>query len=258
MGLREQECVVDDTGGVDDGVDAAEAGTHLGHRLADRLGVGHVAGEQQHLGAAGLELPDGYGIVIGGEAEAIRDNNRQLTIVALLAVFLVFVVMAVQYESLVNPFVILLAIPLSLVGVGLLIWATGTPLSAPVLLGVILLAGVFQFSSLKEKCLQECRHPGVFLMRRYRRGAAPALRIGVAHGLFCLGCCWALMLLMFAAGNDTIVSTRAVEDFAVRAKVSSCILMPGSKHEILQENDAVRTRFWAAFDAYLGVEMKVA
>jgi lysophospholipase len=65
-------------------------------------------------------------------------------------------------------------------------------------------------------------------------------------------------LLMFAAGNDTVVSTRAVEDFAVRAKVSSCILMPGSKHEILQENDAVRTRFWAAFDAYLGVEVKVA
>ena len=66
--------------------------------------------------------------------------------------------------------------------------------------GVILLAGVFQFSSLKERCLQECRHPGVFLLRRYRRGAEAALRIGVAHGIFCLGCCWALMLLMFAAG----------------------------------------------------------
>jgi lysophospholipase len=65
-------------------------------------------------------------------------------------------------------------------------------------------------------------------------------------------------LLMFAAANDTVVSTRAVENFAVRAKVSSCILMPGSQHEVLQENDAVRTRFWAAFDAYLGVEMKVA
>jgi lysophospholipase len=65
-------------------------------------------------------------------------------------------------------------------------------------------------------------------------------------------------LLMFAAANDTVVSTRAVEDFAVRAKVSSCILMPGSQHEILQENDAVRTRFWAAFDAYLGVDVKVA
>ena len=43
-------------------------------------------------------------------------------------------------------------------------------------------------------------------------------------------------LLMFAAGNDSVVSTRAVEDFAVLAKVSSCILMPGSQHEILQEN----------------------
>jgi multidrug efflux pump subunit AcrB len=91
---------------------------------------------------AGLDLPDGYGIVIAGEAEAIRDNNRQLTVVALLAVFLVFVVLAVLYESLINPFVILLAIPLSLIGVGLLVWATGTPLSAPVLLGVILLAGI--------------------------------------------------------------------------------------------------------------------
>lgn len=65
-------------------------------------------------------------------------------------------------------------------------------------------------------------------------------------------------LLMFAAGSDTVVSTRAIEDFAVRAKVTSCILMPGSRHEILQEADAVRTRFWAAFDAYLGVESKVA
>ncbi|HWK38594.1 MAG TPA: alpha/beta hydrolase, partial [Hyphomicrobium sp.] len=65
-------------------------------------------------------------------------------------------------------------------------------------------------------------------------------------------------LLMFAAGNDRVVSTRAVEDFAVRAKLSSCILMPGSKHEILQETDEVRMRFWAAFDAYLGVDAKVA
>lgn len=65
-------------------------------------------------------------------------------------------------------------------------------------------------------------------------------------------------LLMFAAGKDKVVSTRAVEDFAVRAKVSSCILMSDSQHEILQENDDVRTRFWAAFDAYLGVDAKVA
>jgi len=65
-------------------------------------------------------------------------------------------------------------------------------------------------------------------------------------------------LLVFAAGNDTVVSTRAIEDFTVRAKVASCILMPESRHEILQEDDDVRTRFWAAFDAYLGVDAKVA
>jgi lysophospholipase len=65
-------------------------------------------------------------------------------------------------------------------------------------------------------------------------------------------------LLMFAAGNDKVVSSRAIEDFAVEAKVTSCILMPGSRHEILQESDSVRTRFWAAFDAYLGIDAKVA
>ena len=65
-------------------------------------------------------------------------------------------------------------------------------------------------------------------------------------------------LLIFAASDDTVVSTPAIEAFAVRVKVASCILMPGSRHEILQENDSVRTRFWAAFDAYLGVDTKVA
>lgn len=66
--------------------------------------------------------------------------------------------------------------------------------------GVLLLAGAFEFSSLKEKCLTTCRHPAPYLMTRYRRGARAGFRIGAGHGLFCLGCCWALMLVMFAAG----------------------------------------------------------
>jgi len=91
---------------------------------------------------AELDLPDGYGIIFGGEEESMKENNRQLTIVIFLAIFLVFVVMAVQYESLINPFVILLTIPLSLIGVGFALYLTDTPLSAPVLLGVIMLAGI--------------------------------------------------------------------------------------------------------------------
>jgi predicted metal-binding membrane protein len=64
----------------------------------------------------------------------------------------------------------------------------------------LLLAGAFQFSSLKDRCLHECRRPEAFLVGRYARGLPAAFRIGREHGLFCLGCCWALMLLMFAAG----------------------------------------------------------
>ncbi|MDX2307138.1 MAG: alpha/beta hydrolase [Hyphomicrobium sp.] len=60
-------------------------------------------------------------------------------------------------------------------------------------------------------------------------------------------------ILLFAAAGDEIVSTRAIEDFGVALKVGSTVLLPGSRHEILQENDAIRLRFWAAFDAYMGV-----
>jgi predicted metal-binding membrane protein len=62
------------------------------------------------------------------------------------------------------------------------------------------LAGAFQFSSLKDECLRQCRHPGAFLLRFYERGLGGALRLGLRHGLFCLGCCWALMLVTFAVG----------------------------------------------------------
>jgi predicted metal-binding membrane protein len=64
----------------------------------------------------------------------------------------------------------------------------------------LVMAGAFQFSDLKDRCLSKCRQPGPFLLARYRRGAAGAFRLGSAHGVFCLGCCWALMLVMFAAG----------------------------------------------------------
>jgi len=66
--------------------------------------------------------------------------------------------------------------------------------------GVLALAGAFQFSELKERCLSKCRMPAPYLMARYRRGAGAGFKLGAGHSLFCLGCCWALMLVMFAAG----------------------------------------------------------
>ena len=70
---------------------------------------------------------------------------------------------------------------------------------------ILLLAGAFQFSPLKERCLDACRTPMEFLWRHYGRGPRRAWRLGIRHGVFCLGCCWALMLVMFAVGVGNIV-----------------------------------------------------
>jgi len=64
--------------------------------------------------------------------------------------------------------------------------------------GVLTTAGGFQFTALKQRCQSRCRHPAQFLLRYYDRGPRAGARLGIRHGLFCLGCCWALMLLMFA------------------------------------------------------------
>lgn len=72
--------------------------------------------------------------------------------------------------------------------------------------GVLVLAGAFQFSSLKYACLDKCRHPAQFMLRFYERGPAGGLRLGLRHGLFCLGCCWALMLVMFSVGVASLVA----------------------------------------------------
>jgi predicted metal-binding membrane protein len=66
--------------------------------------------------------------------------------------------------------------------------------------GVLLLAGLYQLSPLKQTCLAACRSPADFLMRLWRPGLPGALRLGAVHGVHCLGCCWALMLLLFVGG----------------------------------------------------------
>ncbi len=91
---------------------------------------------------ADMDFPDHISILTRGQWETIQDTNRELLTVILLAVFLVFVVLAVQYERLSNPLVILSAAPLALIGVVAILWLTGNPLSAPVMIGVILLIGV--------------------------------------------------------------------------------------------------------------------
>ena len=74
-------------------------------------------------------------------------------------------------------------------------------LRSPLVSGAVLVvAGVYQFTPLKRACLGACSAPLVFLMRRWRDGTAGAFRLGLEHGLYCVGCCWALMLLLFVGG----------------------------------------------------------
>ncbi len=72
--------------------------------------------------------------------------------------------------------------------------------------GTFLFAGIYQFSSFKYKCLDKCRSPMSFVMGHWRGGNehVQALRLGAHHGLFCVGCCWSLMLIMFAVGVGNI------------------------------------------------------
>ena len=81
-------------------------------------------------------------------------------------------------------------------------FAMDAPLLSAAALG---LAGAFQLTSLKEACLSHCRSPAGFLLTRWRPGAGAAARLGVEHGLYCVGCCWALMALALAVGMIHLV-----------------------------------------------------
>jgi len=84
---------------------------------------------------------------------------------------------------------------------GMLMWSTDRWLTA----GLLIAAGLFQLSPLKATCLAHCRSPAEFLSRHWRKGRSGAFRLGIVHGAYCLGCCWALMLLLFAAGIMNLV-----------------------------------------------------
>jgi len=70
----------------------------------------------------------------------------------------------------------------------------------------LIAAGIFQFSPLKYKCLDKCRSPMSFVLERWRgsRQEWHSFVLGVSHGIFCIGCCWALMLLMFGVGMGSL------------------------------------------------------
>jgi predicted metal-binding membrane protein len=75
-------------------------------------------------------------------------------------------------------------------------------ISSSVGLGAALLiaAGIYQFTPLKDACLKHCQSPIMYLAVNYKKGNAQAFQLGLKHGGYCLGCCWVLMGLLFLGG----------------------------------------------------------
>jgi predicted metal-binding membrane protein len=84
---------------------------------------------------------------------------------------------------------------------------------------LLLIAGLYQLTPLKHACLRTCQTPFQFLMSRWRPGAGGAFRLGLQHGVYCVGCCWALMLLLFAGGVMNLTVIAALTAFVAFEKL---------------------------------------
>jgi predicted metal-binding membrane protein len=84
---------------------------------------------------------------------------------------------------------------------------------------ILVIAGLYQLSPLKNICLSKCRTPLQFLLTSWHDGYAGAVRMGIEHGVFCLGCCWLLFVILFPLGmmNSVVLAAVTVLIFAEKA-----------------------------------------
>jgi predicted metal-binding membrane protein len=95
--------------------------------------------------------------------------------------------------------------------------ATSTALNG----GLLIAAGVFQWTPMKRSCLKGCRSPLSFLMSEWRDGTAGAFVMGLRHGAYCVGCCWFLMALLFVAGVMNLFWVAVIALFVMVEKIST-------------------------------------
>ena len=80
-------------------------------------------------------------------------------------------------------------------------------------------AGIYQWTPLKQACLKHCRSPLQFIMHHWRPGTRGALRMGLGHGAFCLGCCWSVMALLFVGGVMNLIWVAVITIFVAAEKM---------------------------------------
>lgn len=105
-----------------------------------------------------------------------------------------------------------------------LAWVTPQAMQTGNMLGgaILIAAGIYQWTPVKAACLSRCRAPLLFIQQHggFRAGAHNALRLGVAHGAYCIGCCWMLMLLLFAGGVMNILWIAGLTIFVLLEKTT--------------------------------------
>ena len=86
--------------------------------------------------------------------------------------------------------------------------------------GLLIAAGAYQWTPLKDRCLGNCRSPMAFLTHSWRDGRDGAFRMGLEHGLYCVGCCWVMMGLLFLGGVMNLLWIAAITAFVLLEKLS--------------------------------------
>ena len=84
----------------------------------------------------------------------------------------------------------------------------------------LIVAGIFQFTPLKQTCLKYCRTPLSFILQRWKEGKQGALKMGIENGFYCLGCCWMLMVLLFVVGIMNLLWIALIALFVLVEKIS--------------------------------------
>lgn len=86
---------------------------------------------------------------------------------------------------------------------------------------ILIAAGVFQFTPLKQSCLNFCKSPLEFIYKHWKEGKAGAVKMGIRNGTYCVGCCWILMVLLFVSGVMNIVWVAIIALFVLIEKLFS-------------------------------------
>jgi predicted metal-binding membrane protein len=85
---------------------------------------------------------------------------------------------------------------------------------------ILLVAGAYQLSPLKAACVRQCRSPAQFISRHWRSGWQGAVRLGILHGAYCVGCCWMLMALLFVGGAANLLWITALTAIVAIEKIA--------------------------------------